>query len=30
MGDIDQFNEEEGQCLARVHVEPSDLINISK
>lgn len=30
MGEIDQFNEEEGQCLSRIFVEPSDLINISK
>jgi hypothetical protein len=30
MGDIDQWNEEEGQCLSRIYVEPSELINISK
>jgi hypothetical protein len=30
MGDIDQWNEEEGQCLSHLYVEPSDLINISK
>lgn len=30
MGEIDMFNEEEGQCLKRIYVEPSDLINISK
>ena len=30
MGDIDQWNEEEGQCLSHIYVEPSELINISK
>ena len=30
MGDIDQWNEEPGECLSRVYVEPSELINISK
>jgi len=30
MGEIDQFNEEAGQCLSHIYVEPSDLINISK
>lgn len=30
MGDIDQFNEEEGQCLSHLFVEPSQLINIFK
>jgi hypothetical protein len=30
MGDIDQWNEEEGQCLGFIHVEPSELINITK
>jgi hypothetical protein len=30
MGDIDQWNEEEGQCLGLLYVEPSELINISK
>lgn len=30
MGDIDMWNEEEGQCLSHIYVEPSDLINISK
>ena len=30
MGDIDMFNEEEGQCLAHIYVTPTDLINISK
>jgi len=31
VGDVvDMFNEEEGQCLSYIHVEPSDLINISK
>lgn len=30
MGDIDQWNEEEGECLSHLYVEPSELINISK
>ena len=30
MGEIDQWNEEEGQCLGLLYVEPSDFINISK
>lgn len=30
MGDIDQWNEEEGQCLSHIYVEPSHMINISK
>ncbi|MCB1703532.1 MAG: DUF3157 family protein [Halioglobus sp.] len=30
MGDIDQWNEEEGECLSHIYVEPSELINISK
>ena len=30
MGGIDPFNEETGQCLSHIYVEPSDLINISK
>jgi hypothetical protein len=30
MRDIDQWNEEEGQCLSYIYVEPSELINISK
>jgi hypothetical protein len=30
MGDIDIFNEEEGQCLSHIYVEPSQLINITK
>lgn len=30
MGDIDQWNEEDDQCLSNIYVEPSDLINISK
>ena len=30
MGDIDQWNEEEGECLGHIYVEPSELINISK
>lgn len=27
MGEIDQFNEEPGQCLSHIYVQPSDLIN---
>jgi hypothetical protein len=30
MGKIDQWNEEEGQCLGLLYVEPSTQINISK
>lgn len=30
MGDIDMFNEEDGQCLEHIYVTPSDLINITK
>ena len=30
VGDIDMFNEEDGQCLSHIYVEPSDLIDISK
>ena len=30
MGEIDQRNEEDGQCLSLLYVEPSELINISK
>jgi hypothetical protein len=30
MGDIDQWNEKEGECLGHLYVEPSELINISK
>lgn len=30
MGNIDMFNEEDGQCLSHVFVEPSDLISITK
>jgi hypothetical protein len=30
MGEIDQWNEEEGQCLSLIYVEPSNEINISK
>jgi len=30
MGDIDIWNEEEGQCLSRIYVTPTDLINLSK
>jgi len=27
---VDMFNEEEGQCLSYIYVEPSEMINISK
>lgn len=30
MGDIDIWNEKDGQCLSRIYVTPTDLINISK
>jgi hypothetical protein len=30
MGNIDQWNEEEGQCLSHIYMEPTDLISISK
>lgn len=30
MGDIDQWNEEEGQCLSHIYLEPSELIKITK
>jgi hypothetical protein len=30
MGEIDQWNEEEGECLSHVVIEPSNEINISK
>lgn len=30
MGEIDQWNEEEGECLSHIYVEPSKEINISK
>lgn len=30
MGDIDIWNEKEGQCLSRLYITPTDLINISK
>ena len=31
IGDVvDMFNEEEGQCLSFIYVEPSDMITISK
>jgi hypothetical protein len=30
MGELDKFNEEPGECLARIHVQASDLIRISK
>ena len=30
MGDIDMFNEKDGECLSHIYVEPSQLINITK
>jgi hypothetical protein len=30
MGDIDIWNEKDGQCLGRLYVTPTDLINLSK
>jgi hypothetical protein len=30
MGDLDQWNEEEGECLSHIYLEPSQEINISK
>lgn len=30
MGEIDQWNEKEGECLSLIYVEPSNEINISK
>lgn len=30
MGDLDIWNAEEGKCLSRLHLMPTDLINISK
>ncbi len=30
MGQIDKFNETEGECLSHIHVQASDLIAISK
>jgi len=30
MGDIDQWNEKEGECLSHIYLEPSQEINISK
>ena len=30
MGEIDQFNEMPGQCLSRIYVQPSDLINFTR
>jgi hypothetical protein len=30
MGQIDQWNEQEGECLGHIYLEPTDLINISK
>jgi len=29
MGDIDKWNEEEGQCLSHIYLEPTDLIDIA-
>jgi len=30
MGPMDKFNEEEGECLSHIYVQPSDLIKIIK
>ena len=30
MGEIDKFNDKEGQCLSHIYVQDSDLIKISK
>ncbi len=30
MGDLDKFNEEKGECLARIYVQASDQIEITK
>jgi hypothetical protein len=30
MGTIDQWNEEEGECLSYIYITPTDVINISK
>jgi hypothetical protein len=30
MGEIDQWNEQEGECLSHIYVEPSTEINITK
>ncbi len=30
MGEIDQWNEKEGECLAHIYLEPTQLLNISK
>ena len=30
MGELDKYNNEEGECLGNIFVEPSDLINIRK
>jgi hypothetical protein len=30
MGELDQWNEEEGECLSHIYLEPSQEINISK
>ena len=30
MGELDKYNNREGECLSKVFVEPSDLINIRK
>ena len=30
MGPLDKYNNEEGECLSKIFVEPSDLINIRK
>jgi hypothetical protein len=30
MGELDQWNEEDGECLSHIYVEPSQEINVSK
>ena len=30
MGELDQWNEKEGECLSHIYLEPSEEINISK
>jgi Protein of unknown function (DUF3157) len=30
MGELDQWNEEDGECLGHIYVEPSQEINVSK
>ena len=30
MGQLDKYNNKDGECLSKIFVEPSDLINIRK